>query len=296
MRSQSRAALVLLFAAAVCSGQLCSVQGSVVDPANGAPIPGVTVVLRDQKHAYSTRTDREGRFSAGGFEPASYRFSASKPGYMRDALTAPLKFNPGEYRDHVDFRLPREAVIAGVLTDAGGDPVMGEAVTLTKPIAVNGHRAFREAASGVSNDIGEYRIGGLAAGRYYVVAGGQPHMPVANFSVITENGTVRERPDRGYARTWYPGTHEGDKAAAVELRRGVAAEGVDLRLERSQRLRVTGRVQPLQALARGAFVMIYEHDATSPDRYSGYVDPRGNFEISGVRPGSYDLDRYRGER
>jgi hypothetical protein len=124
-------------------------------------------VAAGSRRAPLVLTDNDGRFvveiPAAGTVP--FTVTVTKGGYV----TASTKVDRPDLRAPVVVRLPRGAAISGVAVDASGAPVAGMAVTAAR--AGGGDAGTPAQYSTTTNDLGEYRIAGLAKGRYDVWAG-----------------------------------------------------------------------------------------------------------------------------
>jgi hypothetical protein len=119
--------------------------------------------------------------------------------------------------------LPRGAVITGRVTDELGEPVPSANVTVARLQFLQGQQRPSMSGNATTNDVGEYRIFGLAPGRYYVSA------TMNQGFVGPPNDTLEGSDARiGYASTFYPGTAE--MAAAQRLTVGVAQTLSDINI------------------------------------------------------------------
>src|SRR5437868_15547714 len=98
------------------------------------------------------------------------------------------------------------AVVTGRVLDEDGDPVPDAEVTVWRRKFVFAGPKFEAAGSAQSNDLGEYRIGGLLAGNYYVSASA----PVNFQSLVPAQRNLDEAgakvPETAYVTTYYPNT------------------------------------------------------------------------------------------
>jgi len=101
--------------------------------------------------------------------------------------------------------------------------------------------------------------------------------------------------DDNYPPTYYPGTQDLAYATPLQLRPGEEAPATDITLTLSAAVRVRGRV--INAVAgqpgRGGMVFLRRREsgvrAFGPGNMTRVDDPQGDFEISGVTPGQYEL-------
>jgi hypothetical protein len=134
-----------------------------------------------------------------------------------------------------------------------------------------GGRQLVSRSSTMTNDLGEYRLFGLTAGKYFL---------------RTEQ---RNTPGAGviYPATYYPGATDASGAEPLELGAGQELRDKDLVLYRTHAWTIRGKV----AIPPGAtriVVSLNENGMTS----TGVDEPTGAFELRGVAPGPYILTAY----
>jgi hypothetical protein len=194
----------------------------------------------------------------------------------------PLEVAEGQVLQRIDVSLPRGGVIAGRLTDEFGEPVAGIGVRAMRYSYANGKRQLAPAGFGSTDDLGRYRIFGLAASDYYVSA--QP-----------EGGWGFSQSDSraGFAPTFYPGTPSVTEAQRLRVGAGSENAAVNFALVPARTVKVSGTViradgQP----ASQGFLML---QVGGPDETSfsvtggGMVQSDGTFTMSGIAPGDYVL-------
>jgi len=271
---------------------LCTVEGVVVNAVTGVPIKNISVTLQllsERGQPPSELTDVTGRFAFHDVAPGRYLIRATPVGpnwgYGRSSQEANhrvLTLDPGRHVRDLIFRLQPGGVITGTVSDEDGQPVMGAQVEAFP--TGHGNRG-NIAAAGQTNDLGVYRLFGMPAGKYYVVAMG--NRPFAS----------RTPPDEVYLPTLYPGTGDAGQALPVEVRAGDEQGGIDLSLILTKGVAVRGRIiMPAAAKSSGgAYVQLMPRD-DPPDlppglrQYgAGSQDQKGDFEIHGVPPGAYNL-------
>ena len=109
--------------------------------------------------------DEQGRFDLRVRPSAPYTVSVAKAGFVTVTVSLRAPSSAGA----LEIRIPRGGVIAGRVVDAAGRPVVGAGVRARR---IDGQP--RDAAAPSENryiqtdDLGEYRLSGLAAGRYEV--------------------------------------------------------------------------------------------------------------------------------
>jgi Carboxypeptidase regulatory-like domain len=152
----------------VIAGRVILEDGS---PAAGALVSIIRVGIKQTSMHHTMQhfnTDHEGNFRATGLVPGVYNLDASLAGYV----TAPAPAASPLHRigEHVTINLIKGGVITGVVTDARGEPMIGESVSACRvrdaeesPL-IEGRR--RHSMSAYTDDRGIYRIYGLNPGSY----------------------------------------------------------------------------------------------------------------------------------
>ena len=149
-------------------------------------------------------------------------------------------------------------------------------------------RLFPAGDRAQANDIGEYRIFGLAPGQYYVSSTVQAltlAMPIGNSVEVSGQNS-------GYAPTFYPGT--ADAASAQKVTVGVAQtlSGIDIALTPTRLATITGTAVDSEGrpMAGSVFATPRGNGLGLWSRGRGRSAPGGrHFTIPNVPPGEYVL-------
>jgi protocatechuate 3,4-dioxygenase beta subunit len=256
----------------------------------GAALPRVLITAsasRGDRAIPPLLTDERGRFVLSVADGAAASLIATKVGY---AVTA-QKFTAVADAAEIEVRLPRSAAISGRAVDSGGAPVPLASV---KALRVS---ADEYAKSGLrlefateTDDVGEFRLGGLPAGRYAVSAASPT--PSGDLIRSVPGGASPAVP----AYALHGSTIDlsaADEAAGVELIVNPLRGGTLPPLIRGRRdsAAISGRVldadsgQPLA----GAVVRLSGPGATRAIT----TDTLGQFSISGLPPASYTVQASR---
>jgi protocatechuate 3,4-dioxygenase beta subunit len=191
------------------------VRGRVVAADTGDPLRNARVVVKSTREFPPLLTDGDGRFSVALAE-GPCTFAVAKPGYAKTTLTVHVPV------DTVTVTMPRGAVISGTVMDDRGDPVIGASVIIESAPASGSRNVI---ASPMTDDLGEYRAGGLAAGQVVVSVFGAPSdvrmMGSAGDVMISVSG--RGDPQQ---RLYFPGSERIADAAIFSLRPGDEKTGV----------------------------------------------------------------------
>jgi hypothetical protein len=176
-----RTALVLLIALAQTQTP-GAVRGVVVKHGSGEPISGARVELirtdGTTPQTYSSVTAPDGTFVIQNARPGEYRLAASRSGYLRrefgqrsrDGFGLVLNLDGSRPIQNLDIELRPAAAISGRVNDTEGGSVATAEVRALVPAYQNGQPILRPVQSAITNDLGEYRLFGLPAGRYYISA------------------------------------------------------------------------------------------------------------------------------
>lgn len=307
-------ALILVATALPAQDQappMAMIEGRVIDSVSGDPIrkANVTLILnsggmnrvmaslasgasytpnRSQRLPETALvTDANGNFRAT-VTPGTYQARAERNGYVNlpGTLTS-VTVAAGETAKAVAIKLHKHGVITGRVLDEDGEPLARVNVQQLKWIQQNGRRTLIPQGSTSTNDLGEFRIFGIAPGRYLVSA-------QANVGGFGSLGRSRQT----YATIFFPGVADPSAAQAVEIAPGATRQGIDLRLQKVAVVTISGKVggvAPGTTPERrmGAMVMLVPRH--SPLMMGGMmqhavpVSPQGDFEMPNVPAGSYIL-------
>ena len=280
---------------------MCAIEGTVRNVATGEPVKNAELTLRRTDvrpdsgvpAMYSTNTDASGKFAMRNLEPGSYQLAVNRTGFaplqygakrpQRNGTT--LRLVARQRMTAVDFSLTPHAVIAGRVVDPEGDPLANVQVMALSYRYVNGRKQLAPTGGGSTNDLGEYRIFGLAPGRYYLRA---THRTM---SMATDRSVNPQ--DEDYVPTYYPGTTELKSAAVLDAGAGMEMQQTNMRLSKSRTVRVRGRViDQTGPGGRIGSVNLVPKDmgmVMMGNRQSIVNGSEGRFELRGVAPGSYIL-------
>ena len=225
------AALLLLSAAASAEpqrpadtgAQAETLRGRVVAASNDAVLRRVRVAVAiGAERIEPVFTDDDGQFAVRLPARAALTLTTTKAGYAATTLAVPANAVDSE----VTVRLVRGAAIFGRVVDAAGAPVAEH------PVAV---RNVAGAAQGgqhltTTDDLGEYRLGGLPAGQYRLFLGVTPTtLLVVNGGGATATTVAIRAPTTAAGM---PDMWESDQVIAVGA--GDEVPAADVRLQPQQ--------------------------------------------------------------
>lgn len=262
-----KTAILLICSAAAMHAQL--LEGSVYDALTGAPLPGVVLSTNAFSEGPTARTDASGVFRMQLPSNHAPQLTAEKAGYLESVDEI------GEWHSHpLRIELNPEAVIAGTVLDEDGFPAGGSRVFAMHYRVVNGERKLSIAASGETDEQGNYRIDNLAAGRYYIRV----------YSSDANNWDPR------YVPQYLGGTLQPDDGHLVEVKYGETLKDVDVRLARYEGVTVSGRLEGVPANPRGPGPVVALLGEMLGRTYGAVAQGTDStFAMRHVPPGTYKL-------
>ena len=275
-------------------------RGRVVGGESGQALRRAIVRLQGQefREGRVASTDEEGRWELKDLPAGRYNLTASKGGYVQlnygqrrpFERGRPIELADGQTLENVNFNLPRGSVIAGRIVDEFGEPVSDAMVAAMHYRTFNGRRRLVPVGRfGMSDDMGHFRLYGLAPGDYYISATLQGMGGFGFEGGQSDNAT-------GYAPTYYPGTASSQQADRINVGLGAETTGVTFALLPVRTVRVSGTaVDSSGKPMAGAFVMLQADVRTGGGGFMMFggggnqVKDDGTFTISNVTPGDYVL-------
>src|SRR5260370_31425308 len=167
--------------------ELCAIQGQVLNTATGEPLKKANLNLQrtdmtpdmmSMPTSYSTSTDASGKFAMKDIEPGKHRLSVTRNGFVATSYGArgpnrpgtTLSLSRGQNLKDVMFRLTPHGVVMGRVVDEDGEPVPYVRVQLMTYRYQQGRKQLSFAGGGSTDDLGDYRIFGVAPGKYFLSA------------------------------------------------------------------------------------------------------------------------------
>ncbi len=272
-----------------------SIEGTVLDAASGSPLKNVSVMSLPAASGgsrTSATTDESGHYVLKDLDAGKYMVLARHPRHVlqmygsrgRPMGGTPLSLAAGQALKGIDFKLQPNAVISGKVVDEENEPLKDVSVSALASVYQRGRRQYAPTGGMANtNDLGEFRISNVVAGKYLVLA--IPRMQGGGTPAV--DGT-----EPAYLPTYYPNSPDASGAAPVTVTAGTEAGGTDIRLIKTKAVRVRGKVLGTTAGQR-LYVQLSQKDGGMPGMMSGRGAPvkpaDGSFEITAVTPGSYVL-------
>jgi hypothetical protein len=286
--------------------QYGSITGRVMGDDGPLPYAGVVVSPvgsgARRNPSRSVTADADGNFKVDGLRSIAWRVTASAPGYVSDT---PL--NQGtdsiyhRIGDSVTIRMIKGGVITGRVLNSLGGPLIAVRVNaqMVRDALGNAVLGAGSAEDYQTDDRGIYRIFGLRAGAYVVVAG-------SSSGFQNPRPGFRPGPYDGDVPVYHPSSTR-DAAAEVLVNSGVESGGIDIQYRSEKGHAISGTISgSVSENSRpGGFISVtLAHHATGTvfnralvvRRGPGFLNNNsGNnaFAIYGVPDGDYEVTAYR---
>jgi hypothetical protein len=271
------------------NGQVTHLSGRILAAPDGTPLRRVlistTVGGRIRSKVFS---DEEGRYEIEVPGGVSAVMTVAKPGFLTTSLTPPPARSG---RATLEISLARSGVLSGRVVDPSGNPVVSVRVRLqrTDPPTTS----FGTLAT--TDDQGEYRIAGLAPGRYRVETVGRPEYSSSFDNLAILDAATRDRILQGpqYAPT--------SEAVTVEIQAGAFTDATLAYREPAVVLPyanvggvVTGQVsdefgEPLAGLSVQPWRLEVDNGIVTATQYNTprITDDRGQYRLFHLKAGRY---------
>jgi hypothetical protein len=288
---------------------LASLQGLVVraGTANGVSKAIVELRLVDDTTAapYLTTTLIDGGFSFHNLKPGRYRLSASRNGYVSNGAGSTITLTENDALTNFRIAMTLAGAVYGHVYDQKQHLLAGADVQAMKLSYEGGRSVLKFIQSATTNDLGEYRLFGLAPGRYYISAlhpdGGRYRPPsglvpgpfTGFFAFGRRPITSRRlepRPAGTYVPIFFSDTPDEQDARPIDLAAGSEFGGADITVFPVPRRVVRGVIMDgtTGQAARNARLFVSRSPARVNDNpYIGVDSTGGSFEVSSLLPGSY---------
>jgi protocatechuate 3,4-dioxygenase beta subunit len=266
-----------------------SIEGTVTDASAGDPLRKATITLgAAQSDIPDSISDSNGHFAFTGLAPGDYSIHAERQGFLDFAYAATIHLAAGQKIKDIRLALIRNAAIFGRVVDPDGDPIPEAGVTVYRLGWDKGKRHFEKGSYATADDRGEFRVGKLKPGRYFVLA----------IALPKSSSTVRSKQ---FQPTWYPSELDPGSASAVILHAGQELSGIDVRLKFGAVHAIRGRVIGLGQASEAGVVSVGRPGAINvnatrisllgdgPLVNGTSAEPNGEFAFASLAPGMYEL-------
>ena len=307
-------------------GRVISLNGETVrkatvrlQPSGGIQLAGPAGSQNNQPPStYSETSDESGKFVFEDVAPGRYTLTSEKTGFVTQRYGArsdgspgtPLALESGNELKDIAIQMTPQAVIAGRVSDQDGDPVANIPVSVFRYGYSNGRRTLTPGGGpvalggrigpigpggpggAVTDDQGNFRIGNLSPGRYYLSADPRANgpMPALQQERPGRNGAAPQAND---VTTFYPNALEAKSASPVDVAAGGEIRGIEIRLRKERTFSIRGKAvdTTIGGPATNAYVLVVPPDSTAvgPAALSNVArtSADGSFEIRNLLPGTH---------
>lgn len=263
----------------------------------GRPLRRVQIRLSGETipEGRTASTNGQGKWEVRELPAGRFNLGATRAGYLTlqygqkrfGEPGRPIELGDGETMENLELTMTHNAVITGRIFDEAGEPLAGATVMPMQMRFFNGRkRLVPTRGNAISDDSGQYRLGSLEPGDYYVYA-------TSRETWETDPPDVRTM---GFMPTMYPAAIGMTEAQRVRVRAGQEAAGIDIALVpgragtisgtavNSQGVPLAGETVNLSIEIRG------ESFASFQGGTSTKVNPDGTFTFKNVAPGEYHIN------
>src|SRR5215467_1862330 len=314
MRSSRNPKSLSLLIAAVCfaSGFPSSAQnsttapeatfriaGTLVSKADGHPLAGARVVLANTKARQSPQsviTSDDGKFEFTCVPAGKYSLTGAQRGFIsagyeqHDQFATAIVTGAGLETENLVLKLSPQALISGRVLDEAGEPVRNASLNLYRDNHLEGVHEIQSFRGATTDDLGNYEIGELIPGTYYLSVNTQPWYAVHASGPARSQSKVDPSLDVSYPMTYYGDVTDPESATPITVHGGEHLQ-LDLHLNPVPSLHLVIHVPeskpdqiPYPQLEQPSFEGSIPLGALQTQ-----LDSQGNWDISGVPAGKYDI-------
>lgn len=268
------------------------VRGRVTSAETREPLHRVRVTLNRLAQPTASVTNTRGEFEITEVPAGTYTLSMARSGYLTilygqrnpgdGGRTIDIK--PGAIVEGIDVAMVRGGVFAGTITDDTGNEYPGVRVEATEFRYIKGRRLLVQAGVATTNDLGQFRLAGLAPGSYVLRAS-------TNDTWESDDGAI----GYAYAITFYPGVTASNDAETLTLGASQELASLNFGLHPGRAARISGSFQNaagealtgqtigLERFTRGIGGAPFSLQVAASAR----SDHNGGFEFRNLAPGEY---------
>ena len=271
-----------------------AISGRVTAAASGSPLRQAQLMLmaldQPQPIRRSTTSDAEGRYRFADLPAGRYLLVVNKGGYVSlqygqkrplDGGT-PIVVGDAQALNAINVALQRGSVIAGRVTDEFGEPIARATVQAMRfSYSVDGQRRPQATEVATTDDLGQFRLFGLAPGEYIVSASNRMGQ-IGGVGAVDTSDT--------YLTSYFPGTPNINDAQTVPLGTGQETD-IQFALSTGRLSRVAGTVVDStgRPVANAMTTLQSPAGGFNGNLSGGITQPDGSFSLSNVPPGEYVL-------
>jgi hypothetical protein len=258
------------------------------------------LTVEDGSTFAATESGADGHFAIEHLPAAKFELTASRRGYCTEFYDQHENYNSavvtGADQDtgNLVFELAPEAVLSGVVTGDGGDPVQDATVLLFERPRGHGPGAkIEQAGTTTADDTGAYEFPNLTAGEYLLAVRAQPWFAMSHFDtdLNREPETAQQAAlDVAYPLTFFDSTTDEGSATPIVLTSGSRQQAnLSLHAVPALHIQVPAPQRPDGSIVEPELRQtVFGVDVAGGD-VSISRNRDGVTEFSGVAPGAYEL-------
>lgn len=268
-----------------------SISGKVT--IKGKPAVGVLILAKDSHDGYSwpmrghrAMTDQTGSYRIANLSAGTYEITAIAPALVPANGFNSIAVAEGEEIQDSNISLVPGGVITGKITDADGEPIIGQRVQISSDdggMSRLSGTLMRRLWNNMTDDRGVYRAFGLPPGKYKVSVGDSSRGMRSSRELFKE--------------TFYPSVTDTAKATVIEVSEGSVTNNVDIVMGGTVvTFRVSGRVidnetgRPIPNIKFGVgYTVQHDRSMSSSSGSAGSVNANGEFRLENLMPGTYTI-------
>jgi hypothetical protein len=277
------------------------IAGTVLNAVTGEPVRGSTVAVLaegDSRRIASVQSGKDGRFNIPALAAGAYQLSASKRGYAsafydeHGQFSSAIVTGEGQDTGNLVFRLTPGAVLRGVVTADGGDPVEGARLMLfRKPQDHAPGETIAQADLTVTDETGSYEFGNLDKGEYLLAVVAEPWYAMHRSGGGSRQAEGNRALDLAYPITFFDSTTDEASASPIVLTGGSRVEAdmslhavpaLSLVVEAPRKQDGSAAVPELKQTIFGT--VLSSRSAELMDAITN-----GRAEFTGMAPGQYEI-------
>ena len=258
------------------------VTGTVRNRSSGKVISGASVSARSVNGRKSSTTKSDGTYAIEQLTPGRYFIFARRETPRLESVSKWIVIS-GEKEITVDFSMEDAAAVTGKLVDAEKHPMAGISVNALERRYAGTSDSYLAMASGVSDDLGTFRLDGLIPGRQYIFVAGDRRKE------IIVDGEKPQHPIQPVLTSYYPGSPALDGAEAFALRSGEERAGIDFVLKEREAKCV--KFQVIGPVGVGERFVSFEEVTSGLNQSLATSAITGNkkLRVCGLSPGQYRI-------
>lgn len=287
----------------------CMLSGHIRDALSGQLVPHASVSLEPidlpeasfessalafiapnstPPHALAmAKSNGDGFYCISSATPGTYVLAADKQGFVEAKFGASAMMASGrpitipiDGNAPYDLALFPRGVLSGKVVDGDGEPVISAKVTAISRVWVMGKLHSVVTRSSTTNDLGEFRLAGLAPGKYFLYAEGPIERGVPNVPTADQ-----------FVPVFYPNAQALTQSTPIEVQAGQDIPNIAIELRKGPRFHVRGHV--VGEFSGDGSASLSLHPADQEETFlaiaGGGVQKDGTFDFSEVAPGAYKL-------